>query len=84
MRARPVNGNSTTQARGLCTAMKAKGIEIYTRRVRPRTASRSASYQMLQEVRIRRRKFYNADDGEELKLAFRDIALKLSQLHLSK
>ena len=29
-------------------------------------------------------KYYNADDGDELKQAFRDIALKLSSLYLSK
>jgi hypothetical protein len=29
-------------------------------------------------------KFYNADDGDQLKQAFRDIALKLTSLYLSK
>ena len=29
-------------------------------------------------------KFYNAEDGGQLKEAFRDIALKLSSLYLSK
>jgi hypothetical protein len=29
-------------------------------------------------------KYYNAEDEEELKQAFRDIALKLSSLYLSK
>jgi hypothetical protein len=82
------NGCSTPQARALCTAMKAKGITIYTvgfqlggNQTAIDTLSQCASppTSPLDPV-----KFYNADDGDQLKQAFRDIALKLTSLYLSK
>ena len=82
------NGCSTPQARSLCTAMKAKGITIYTvgfqlggNQTAIDTLSQCASppTSPLDPV-----KFYNADDGDQLKQAFRDIALKLTSLYLSK
>ena len=82
------NGCSTAQARSLCTAMKAKGITIYTvgfqlggNQTAIDTLSQCASppTNPLDPV-----KFYNADDGDQLKQAFRDIALKLTSLYLSK
>lgn len=77
------NGCSTDQARALCSAMKAKGITIYTVGFEL-GGSNSSAYQTLYQCATDPTKFYNADDGEELKQAFRDIALKLSSLYLSK
>lgn len=77
------NGSSTAQARALCTAMKAKGITVYTVGF-DLGGSNSEAYQTLYQCASEPGKFYNADDGEQLKQAFRDIALKLSSLYLSK
>ncbi len=77
------NGSSTTQARALCTAMKAKGITVYTVGFQLGGTS-SQSYQTLSQCATDSTKFYSADDGDQLKQAFRDIALKLSSLYLSK
>jgi Flp pilus assembly protein TadG len=82
------NGCSTPQARSLCTAMKAKGITVYTvgfqlggnqTAIDTLSQCASAPTNPLDPV-----KFYNADDGDQLKQAFRDIALKLTSLYLSK
>ena len=77
------NGCSTDQARALCSAMKAKGITVYTVGFEIGSRSSPAS-KLLQQCATEPNKFYNADDGEELKQAFRDIALKLSSLYISK
>lgn len=75
-----VNGNSTTQARALCTNMKAKGITVYTIGF-DIGGSNTTAYQTLSQCATDPGKFYNADDGEALKQAFRDIA---SSLYISK
>ena len=77
-----VNGTSTTQARALCTAMKTKGITVYT--VGFDVGETGTAAETLKQCATDSTKYYNADDGEELKQAFRDIALKLSSLYLSK
>ena len=82
------NDCSTTQARALCTAMKAQGITVYTvgfqlggnqTAIDTLSQCASAPTNPLDPV-----KFYNADDGDQLKQAFRDIALKLTSLYISK
>lgn len=77
------NGSSTSQARALCTAMKASGITVYTVGF-ALGSTRSESYQTLYQCASDPAKFYSATNGEQLKQAFRDIALKLSSLYLSK
>jgi len=77
------NGSSTAQARALCTAMKDKGITVYTVGFQL-GGEYSDAYQTLYQCASEPGKFYSADDGEQLKQAFRDIALKLSSLYLSK
>lgn len=77
------NGCSTDQARALCAAMKAKGITVYSVGFEI-GGSNSTAYQTLSQCATDPTKFYNADDGEQLKQAFRDIALKLSSLYISK
>ena len=76
------NGCSTTQARALCTAMKAKGIVIYT--VGFQLGGNQTAIDTLNQCATEPGKFYSADNGDQLKQAFRDIVLKLSSLYLSK
>jgi len=77
------NGPSATQARALCDSMKAQGVTVYTVGFELSGES-SQSYQTLYQCATDPGHFYDAQDGEQLKQAFRDIALKLSALYLSK
>jgi hypothetical protein len=77
------NGTSATQARAICDSMKAQGITVYTVGFEL-SGEGSQSYQTLYQCATDPGHFYNAENGEELKQAFRDIALKLSSLYLSK
>jgi len=76
------NGSATTQARSLCTGMKATGIEVYTVGFQL-GGSGSTAYQTLSQCATDADHFYNTTDGAELKQAFRDIAIKISPLRLS-
>jgi Flp pilus assembly protein TadG len=76
------NGCSTTQARTLCTNMKAAGITVYT--VGFQLGGNQTAVDTLNQCATDPTKFYNATDGDQLKQAFRDIALHLSSLYLSK
>jgi len=76
------NGCSTAQARALCTAMKAKGIVVYT--VGFQLGGNQTAIDTVNQCATDSGKTYTADDGEQLKQAFRDIALKLTSLYLSK
>ena len=73
-------GESTAQAKKLCTAMKDKGITVYTVGFQ---VSNSAK-QFLQQCASSNSSFYDAEDGAGLKQAFNDIALKISNLYLSQ
>jgi Flp pilus assembly protein TadG len=77
------NGQSYTQARTLCTNMKAKGITVYTVGFQI-GGSGSTSYQTLQQCASSPDKFFNAEDGTELRLSFRAIALEVAKLSLSQ
>jgi hypothetical protein len=63
--------------------MKAQDITVYTVGFELGGES-SQSYQTLYQCATDPGKFYDAQDGEQLKQAFRDIALKLSSLYLSE
>jgi hypothetical protein len=78
------NGSSTTQARSLCAAMKAPGtgITIYT--IGFQLGGNATAIETLRQCASDDSKFYNADDGVELRAAFRDIALRLATLRLSQ
>jgi len=76
------NGCSVPQALALCTAMKKKGIDVYT--VGFDVGKNSLAAQTLSSCATDATKYYNADDGEELKNAFGDIAVKLTTVYLSK
>jgi Flp pilus assembly protein TadG len=76
------NADSTTQARELCTGMKAKGIEVYT--IGFDLGGNQTAIDTLNHCATDSDKSYSAENGEELKEAFRDIALKLNKLYLTQ
>lgn len=76
------NASSTTQARTLCTNMKAAGITVYT--VGFDIPSNSTANTTMQQCATSPGHYYSAQSGEQLKQAFRDIALKISTLYLSR
>jgi Flp pilus assembly protein TadG len=81
----PANGTSAVQAKALCEAMKKKpdiGIEIYT--VGFEVGNNASAKDVLSSCASEPGKYYDAKDEDELRNAFRDIALKLSSLFLSK
>jgi Flp pilus assembly protein TadG len=80
-----VNGTSSVQAAALCTAMKAKGIEIYTIGFGSDIGGPgSPAYTLLSQCADDTTKFYAPVTNDQLQQAFTDIGLKLSDLYLSK
>ena len=77
-----VNGTSTDQARALCSAMKTAGVIVYT--VGFDVGETGTAADTLKQCATDPTKYYNADNSEELKQAYMDIALKLSSLYVSK
>lgn len=75
------NADSTTQARALCTAMKTKGVTVYT--VGFALGNNSTATETLNHCATAPSMAYTAANGNELKQAFRDIALKISKLYLT-
>ena len=75
------NGNSSEQAKALCTAMKSAGIKIYT--VAFEVADDSDAAEVMANCATDAGSYYDADNGEELEQAFRDIALRISDLRLT-
>lgn len=73
---------STVQALAQCTAMKAKGIEVYT--VGFQLGGSKLAINTLSKCATDTNHFYNSSTGDALKAAFRDIALKISTLYLSQ
>ncbi len=76
----PTNGTAESQAPQLCTAMKAKGIEVYTVGFQVSSAAKT----LLKNCATDANHYYDATSGEALRQSFRDIALKISTLRLSK
>lgn len=77
-----LNDGSTSQARAICANMKDSGIEIYT--VGFQVGSIPSAIETLEGCATAPGNFYKADDGDALRAAFRDIALKASTLRLSQ
>jgi Flp pilus assembly protein TadG len=75
-----VNGASPTQALSVCANMKAEGIEVYTVGFDLEDAN---AIQTLKTCASNAETAYIAQNGAELRNAFRDIAIKLSPLHLT-
>ncbi len=76
------NGDPNTQALALCTGMKNAGITVYT--VGFDLVGQPVATQLLRDCATSPAYAYSATTGDELKTAFADIGLKLSQLRLSK
>jgi Flp pilus assembly protein TadG len=74
--------DSTTQARALCDNMKNSGIEVYT--VGFAVGDSATVIATLQQCASSASHFYNAANGEALRSAFRDIALKASAIRISQ
>jgi Flp pilus assembly protein TadG len=75
------NGQSPDQAKALCTAMKAKGITVYT--VGFALGGNATAIATLSNCASSKSTTYTADNGTELKQAFRDIAKKITPIYLS-
>ncbi|WP_414461683.1 vWA domain-containing protein [Hyphomicrobium sp. DY-1] len=75
-------GCSSVQASSLCTAIKAKGIEVYT--VGFQIGTGTLADTTLKNCATDTNHYYNSSTGDALKAAFRDIALKISTLYLSQ
>lgn len=73
-------GNSVAQARSLCDAMKADGIEIYA----VAFDAPSAGEAVLSYCASSPHTFYTADDGDELQAAYAEIAMEISQIRLTR
>lgn len=76
----PANGSSNTQALALCEGMKNKGIEVFTIGFMVSSSAET----MLKSCATDHAHYYSAANGDALRMAFRDIALKVSKLRLSQ
>ncbi len=76
------NASSNVQARALCDGMKAKGITVYT--VGFALGGNSTAINTMNYCATTPGHAYLAENGEGLRQAFRDIALKISTLYISK
>ncbi len=66
----------------ICTNMKAAGITVYTVGFQIGTSGRA--YDVMRNCANDPSYFYNSTTGDELRQAFRDIALKIATLRISK
>jgi hypothetical protein len=74
--------SSETQAREFCKQMKQKGVIVYT--VGFEIGSNGSAYDTMEECASSEEHFYNASNGDQLRMAFRDIAMKVSTLRLAE
>lgn len=72
--------DAKTQALKFCDRMKKKGIIVYT--VGFMIGHLAVASDMMQQCATSPDYYYDADDGEALRMAFRDIALQVSTLRL--
>lgn len=72
--------SSQSQAGQLCTNMKTAGVEIYTVGFMVSTSAKN----FLTTCATDAAHYYDATSGDALRMAFRDIALKISSLRLKK
>jgi len=73
-------GNSTEQAQKICDNMKLKHIEIYSVAFNAPTAGQEILKYCASDPSF----YHESDTAEELKRAYKDIAVSLSELRLSK
>ena len=80
---RQYSGSSATaQAREICANMKATGIQVYTVGFQIQAGGQADT--TLRQCATDPTFYYNAGDGETLRMAFRDIALKIATLRLAE
>jgi hypothetical protein len=70
--------SSANQAREICTNMKAAGIEVYT--VGFEISEGGEADETMELCASSEDHYYHATDGDTLRAAFRDIALKIATL----
>jgi Flp pilus assembly protein TadG len=75
------NGSATSQAKRTCASMKDAGIEVFA--VGFRLGSFTAR-EALEDCASGETYFYDAKDEDQLRQAYRDIALKISDIYLSQ
>ena len=75
------HGNSFAQGQALCDSMKAEGVEIYTVGFDVGPSGSEATF--LNNCATDIQHVYLPDSGTELKQAFRDIAIQVSNLRIS-
>jgi len=73
------NGNSSNQARGVCTEMKAKDVAVYSIAFQAPGSAR----QVLQDCSSGSDFYFSASNADELRQAFQKIAQKLNNLRLT-
>lgn len=76
------NGNAYDQSEKMCAAMKQAGVTVYT--VGFNLINNADAVDLMNNCASTPNSFYNAADGEQLRQAFRDIALKVSKLYLTQ
>ena len=76
------NGNAYDQSEKMCAAMKQAGVTVYT--VGFNLINSADAVDLMNNCASTPNSFYNASNGEELRQAFRDIALKVSKLFLTQ
>jgi uncharacterized protein YegL len=74
--------SSTTQARAICTNMKASGVEVYT--VAFQLSAGSTAETTMRQCASSPSHFFNSTTGEELRQAFREIALQIATLRVAQ
>ena len=75
----PLNGTSDSQARSVCAEMKSKGVDVYSVAFQaPRSARR-----LLQRCSSGSSFYFQAENGEELRQAFKEIAKSLNNVRLT-
>lgn len=74
--------SSTTQARAICANMKAAGLTVYS--VVFQLVAGSEAETTMRQCATSSAHFFNAQSGEELRQTFREIALQITTLRLSK
>ena len=81
----PANGYSSDQAAALCSAMKldGKNIELYVVAFSAGGGLSNSAQTLLSNCATDASHFYNAETGDALMSAFRDIALKISTLRIA-
>lgn len=78
----PDNGDPFAQSRGLCDAMKAQGVIVYT--VGFQIAVGAASDSLLRDCASTPTSYYNAASGADLSAAFAAIGRDITRLRISK